>query len=356
MEIDLNLLRVFDLLYDERNMTRAAARLFLTQSAVSHALARLRIVLDDPLFLRIPSGLQPTQRAHQLAPRLRVALAEIRNLVAAPVFDPATTSRRFTISASSYFCGLITRVTTLVRGSAPGASLQFVNLGASLTQAVDQQQVDLILGGFDRVPIRFRSELLFQDELAWVIGVRPAPGEQPSDHEALLKRPRVGILAAPLGDRYREGAAHDDILRHAIPDVGDGAASSASAKRGPASLVVYDVTTAMAITAVTDMVALVPRRYAETSASAAQVRIVELPKNRADKIDIAMLWHSRVQDDPDSLWLRSIVREAVKLHIEDARPKASSAGSGVFGGRPVKTKAPAIRGKRDRNKVVVKHR
>src|SRR5260370_5021510 len=81
MDIDLNLLRIFDILYDERNVTRAAARLFLTQSAVSHALARLREVLGDPLFMRIPSGLQPTERAHQLAPRLRVALAEIRSVV-----------------------------------------------------------------------------------------------------------------------------------------------------------------------------------------------------------------------------------------------------------------------------------
>jgi len=85
MDIDLNLLRIFDILYDERNVTRAAARLFLTQSAVSHALARLREVLGDPLFMRIPSGLQPTERAHQLAPRLRVALAEIRNAVATQV-------------------------------------------------------------------------------------------------------------------------------------------------------------------------------------------------------------------------------------------------------------------------------
>src|SRR6266850_937710 len=68
MDIDLNLLRIFDILYDERNVTRAAARLFLTQSAVSHALARLREVLGDPLFMRIPSGLQPTERAHQPAP------------------------------------------------------------------------------------------------------------------------------------------------------------------------------------------------------------------------------------------------------------------------------------------------
>src|SRR6266478_6847857 len=107
MDVDLNLLRVFDVLYDERNVTRAAARLFLTQSAVSHALARLRDVLGDPLFMRIPSGLQPTERAHQLARRLRVALAEIRSVVATPMFDPAKTRQRFTISGSHYFCTLI---------------------------------------------------------------------------------------------------------------------------------------------------------------------------------------------------------------------------------------------------------
>src|SRR5258708_19418607 len=107
MDIDLNLLRIFDILYDERNVTRAAARLFLTQSAVSHALARLREVLGDPLFMRIPSGLQPTERAHQLAPRLRVALAEIRSAVATPIFDPAKTRQRFVIAAGSYFCMLI---------------------------------------------------------------------------------------------------------------------------------------------------------------------------------------------------------------------------------------------------------
>jgi len=103
VNIDLNLLRIFDILYDERSVTRAAAHLFFTQSAVSHALARLREVLGDPLFLRIPSGLQPTERAQQLAPRLRVALAEIRSAVAPPMFDPAKTRQHFVIAAGSDF-------------------------------------------------------------------------------------------------------------------------------------------------------------------------------------------------------------------------------------------------------------
>jgi DNA-binding transcriptional LysR family regulator len=151
MDIDLNLLRIFEILYDERHATRAAARLFLTQSAVSHALARLRVVLNDPLFIRIPSGLQPTERAHQLAPRLRAALAEIRSVVAAPTFDPAKTRQRFVISAGPYFCMLVVpNLIALARKSAPGITLQIVNIRADIAEALDQQQVDIALGAFDK--------------------------------------------------------------------------------------------------------------------------------------------------------------------------------------------------------------
>src|SRR5258708_22863692 len=100
---DLRLLYVFEVLYEEKNVTRAAKRLHLTQSAISHALARLRAMLDDPLFVRGPSGLLPTDRAHHLAPRLRTALAEVRSLVTPYTFDPISSDRHFTISASGYF-------------------------------------------------------------------------------------------------------------------------------------------------------------------------------------------------------------------------------------------------------------
>jgi DNA-binding transcriptional LysR family regulator len=119
-------------------------------------------VLGDPLFMRIPSGLQPTERAHQLAPRLRVALAEIRSAVATPMFDPAKTRQRFVISAGPYFCALIVpNLIGLARKFAPGISLQIVNVGTELAQALDQQRIDLALSAFDKIPARFRSEVLF---------------------------------------------------------------------------------------------------------------------------------------------------------------------------------------------------
>ncbi len=294
MDIDLNLLRIFDILYDERNVTRAAARLFLTQSAVSHALARLREVLGDPLFMRIPSGLQPTERAHQLAPRLRVALAEIRSVVATPTFDPANTRQRFTISAGPYFCMLIVpSLIALARKSAPGITLQIVNISANLAQALDQQQVDIALGAFDRVPPRLRSEELFRDEKAWAIGAS------------------------------REPPARNDLVLRVILETDDEAGSPPSAQRASASMMVHDPATALAVAAATDMVTLVPRRYAKACASSAQIRIIDFPQDRAETIELSMLWHSRVHDDPGSLWLRALIREAVSLSSDAVRPRGS---------------------------------
>ena len=101
--LDLNLLRVFDALAEERSVTRAGVRLGLTQSAVSHALNRLRHMPDDELFVRGPDGMRPTARAVEIAPRLRQGLDQLQHALGArPRSSPAETQRRFTIAASAY--------------------------------------------------------------------------------------------------------------------------------------------------------------------------------------------------------------------------------------------------------------
>jgi DNA-binding transcriptional LysR family regulator len=323
-DIDLNLLRIFDILYDERNVTRAAARLFLTQSAVSHALARLREVLGDSLFMRIPSGLQPTERAHQLAPRLRMALAEIRSAVATPLFDPAKTRQRFVIAAGSYFCMLIVpSLIALARKSAPGITLQIVNISADVAQALDQQQVDIALGAFDKVPPRLRSEVLFHDEKAWAIGAHHPLARQPFDHAAFLAWPRLAIGLARAADKSRVPPARNDLVFRVILETDDEAHLPRAAQRASTSMMVYDAATAMAVTAATDMVTLVPRRYAEACASSARIRIIDFPQDHAEMIELSMLWHSRVDDDPGSLWLRTLIREAVNLNSNALQPRGS---------------------------------
>jgi DNA-binding transcriptional LysR family regulator len=353
MDIDLNLLRIFDILYDERNVTRAAARLFLTQSAVSHALARLREVLGDPLFMRIPSGLQPTERAHQLAPRLRVALAEIRSAVATPMFDPAKTRQRFVISAGPYFCALIVpNLIGLARKLAPGISLQIVNVGTELAQALDQQRIDLALSAFDKIPARFRSEVLFSDEKAWAIGTHHPLAKKPFDHATFLAWPRLAIGIASAADQSREPLARNDLVLRIILETDDEAISPRSAQRASASMMVFDPATALAVTAATDMVTLVPRRYAKACASSAQIRIIDFPQDHAEMIELSMLWHSRVHDDPGSLWLRALIREAVNLSSDALRPRGSvnRTSASASAGKKAK-KGPARTGSYRANRV-----
>jgi DNA-binding transcriptional LysR family regulator len=313
--IDLNLLEVFALLYEEGNVTKAAARLRLSQSAVSHALARLRVMLGDPLFVRISSGLQPTARAHELAPRLQIALAEVRSAIEMPVFDPTKATRCFAISGNgAYFRAVIARLIVLVRATAPGVSLQAINMGPHTTQALDQQQIDIALGGFDRVPARFRSEVLFRDEMVWIVGTRSSAG-LPLDYKSLLKRPQLGIATSPVFDKLRPSLARDEIVHLSILGVDDGTFLPRTDKTKP-GIVVSDGATAMAVVAATDMIASLTRRHAENYSRSAHFRIVECPKDQAKTVDISMLWHSRSNEDPGSIWLRGLIREAVATSTE----------------------------------------
>src|SRR5262245_23131608 len=99
--VDLNLLILFETVREERHVGRAAQRLNLTPSAVSHGLGRLRQLLNDPLFLRTPKGVVPTARATELATPITDILARVRSVIstAAP-FDPTRSTRRFTLGAS----------------------------------------------------------------------------------------------------------------------------------------------------------------------------------------------------------------------------------------------------------------
>src|SRR5579871_2137367 len=161
---DLNLLRIFDLLFEERSVSRAARRLSLTQSAVSHALARLREMMGDPLFTRGAGGLQPTARAEELAPQLREILVRIRTALSPPSFDPRSSSREFTIAAGAYVCRLLLPpLVALARAAAPGVTLRIVNVNQALLDELDQGSVDIGIGAFEEIPARIKSLPLFND-------------------------------------------------------------------------------------------------------------------------------------------------------------------------------------------------
>ena len=105
--LDLNLLRVFDVLLEERSVTRAGARLGLTPSAVSHALSRLRYHLGDELFQRDRQGMQPTRKALEIGPSLHAALGQLQSALTPADFEPAVSDHRFSVVAGAYACAVL---------------------------------------------------------------------------------------------------------------------------------------------------------------------------------------------------------------------------------------------------------
>jgi len=168
--IDLNLLVVFDAIYSERNVTRASEKICLSQSATSNALTRLRLQLKDDLFLRSPSGLRPTPRSHELAPRIHAILADLQDVLEPQAFDPATATRDVSIAVVDFFSIVIAPILMgILTREAPGIRLRIVpTVGRSMV-ALDQAEVDFAAASFGNIPERMGHAQLIQDNYSCLV-------------------------------------------------------------------------------------------------------------------------------------------------------------------------------------------
>jgi LysR family transcriptional regulator, mexEF-oprN operon transcriptional activator len=164
--LDLNLLVAFDALLTERSVTRAAARIGLGQSAMSHNLARLRTLFGDELLTRGADGMRPTPRALALADPVRVTLAQIQAAVLQrEAFDPSTADRVFRIGlADSIEVALIPGLMARLRRAAPDVSLRLRSINRlSVLEELDSGRLDLGIGVFDHGKIHHKRRPLYTD-------------------------------------------------------------------------------------------------------------------------------------------------------------------------------------------------
>lgn len=155
---DLNLLRVLDMLLREQNVSRAAERLALSQPTVSNALARMRLLFEDPLLVRIGRHMQPTPRALALEGPIRAALQQIEHtLSASEAFDPGLSQQQVRIAVTDFVEQIcMPTLLTRLQQDAPGMRIDIAHLAPSLpTHALDRGELDVVLGRFDEVPARF---------------------------------------------------------------------------------------------------------------------------------------------------------------------------------------------------------
>ncbi|HLK26146.1 MAG TPA: LysR family transcriptional regulator [Caulobacteraceae bacterium] len=310
--LDLNLLRVFDALAEERSVTRAGARLGLSQSAVSHALGRLRLMLDDPLFVRGPDGMRPTARALEIAPRLRQGLAQLQEALSPTAFNPAATNRRFVIAAGAYAGAiLMPEVLSLVRAEAPAAELRVHTVERTLGEDLESGRVDLAIGAFGRASPRFDREGLFEERAVWVTSARNAAARHDVLSLAALADLPLVLMAGPQ-DRAIDGRVVEGGLERWVIWDDRGALDEALAEIGRTKslvLTVQDAQSALAIVSRTDMAALAPRRLATAFAQQYDLKVFD-PPYRSPAVEIEALWRKDLGPSPAIDWLRARLRSA----------------------------------------------
>jgi DNA-binding transcriptional LysR family regulator len=302
--LDLNLLRVFDALLDERSVTRAGDRLGLTQSAVSHALGRLRHVFDDPLFTRRAGGIEPTPRALEIGPGLHTALAHLQDALSPPGFDPLTTERRFTLAAGPYACTIVAPpLLERLRRAAPRIELQIDAHGPNLHENLDTGRIDAAIVSLDAQAPRFHFEPLFTEDMVWV-GRAEEDGELTEQRVATRRRIVISGLREPLeGEDAGVSAA---ISRRSA--VGAGRPASEVDAPPEIGVTVPDVFSAVVIAGRSDMVALVPRRLAQIASRAGNVTTRE-PFQPSEPLIIGALFRADRLTQPALAWFAQTLRD-----------------------------------------------
>ena len=295
---DLNLLVLFEAVLEERHVGRAAARLNLSASAVSHGLGRLRLLLNDPLFLKHPKGVVATARAEQLAEPIADILARVRGVVgSAERFDAARSTRRFTIGAPDAVSTVILPLllSELAR-SAPGIDLSVRALMPQTALAdLDARQVDIAVEPILEVPPRFALAPLYDEE--FVIAMREGHPLGPSLTLAEY-RAASHVLVSLTG--------------HPHGNVDQELAKIGMARRVAATVPHFLL--ALAMVSETDLLAAVPRWLAEDYAARLGILLVEPPEPLAplSRSPIGAIATRSAMADAGVAWLFETITEAAR--------------------------------------------
>jgi DNA-binding transcriptional LysR family regulator len=291
---DLNLLVVFDAVEHEKNLTRAGLRLGMSQPAVSHALARLRHLLKDDLFVRTPGGMRPTPRAERMVAPVRAALQELQVTLEADEFDAAQASNTFIIAANNYAArAVVPALARRVARLAPMVVLDVRPIGMlHVLDQLDNGGVQLALSSLSDGGDRFKCVGLLDDEYVVIL-----PAEHPAaqDPELSIERfaglPHIAITSSGDDTNFI-----DDALAER------GLARFVSAKIPLHSLVPVLVGS--------NALAVVPRRVAADLVAICPLIMRKLPLP-SPRVGLAMIWHRRLDNHPAHRWLRGTLRSAV---------------------------------------------
>jgi len=309
-ELDLQQLRVLNALFREHSLTKAAEALNTTQPAISKSLARMRRYFDDPLFIRVASGMDPTPKALELEGQIRALLEGIDLLRRENVpFDPRKSDRTFSFfGVDAAFLVLVPQLIQLLADLAPDVRLRAVQLDAQhLHSALESGDVDLAVGVFPSLAQGIRRQRLFSATYMSLarkgnprLGVAPQFGE-------FVKERHVLLTTAGTGHAHQ---ATERVLEELIP-------ARNIIVRVPgfaaAALVAKQI----------DAIATLPGPVAALLARELDMQLMRVPAD-LPKFEVAQYWHERYDREPGNRWLRSLIHK----HYTGSHPAGKKRGSG----------------------------
>ncbi|MBN2791421.1 MAG: LysR family transcriptional regulator [Desulfuromonadales bacterium] len=295
--LDLNLLKALRVLVEELHVGRAAERMQVSQSAMSHTLARLRRFFDDPLFVRTARGLAPTPRTEAISERLGAILEELNELVTSPQFEPTKASGRITIQtndfiAAAYLPTILGRINHL----APNLEMVIRGEVDQVFENLESGNSDLAIGVLPDTPPRFLRRRLIEDRYCCVL----RQGHPAAQNLTLAKYLELthGVVSLirrkdhPVDLRLREL----DLPSRRI------------------GLHVESFFSLAYLLAHNDFIATLPHKLAEQIAGPANLVILDLPFEM-QPLTIFTVWHERFQHAHRHRWLRSLIREGTDEKI-----------------------------------------
>lgn len=289
---DLNLLVVLNALLEERSVTRAAARLGMSQPAASRALARLRTLFSDALLVDGPGGYLPTARAEEMAPLLRNILAGASELLDRRTFDPGTATGPIRLSMIDLEAAVLApRLIARLAVEAPLADLEVVPPGPRPIDALEADAVDALIGVVGDAPAGIRKRVLYRDRFATQMRSGHPAAAQALTLERYLELEHVAVSITGTGrsrvDEVLAGLGRERRVKVRVPSF----------------------FAAVEIAARSDLVMTLPMSLAQTAGGMGRFVTLNPPLDLGH-VEMSLVWHARHQDAPRHVWLRKTIAAA----------------------------------------------
>jgi DNA-binding transcriptional LysR family regulator len=298
--VDLNLLRTIQPLLEERHISRAAKRAFLSQPAMSRALNRLRATFGDPLLVRSDGAYERTPRGERVLRETEAIMRRLNALVNDQEFVPAQSRERFRMAMTDHGSTiLLPNMLERIRRDAPDSELVVSATGPHTHDEVAAGRIDLMLCA-EEVPPELENEIILNLDFVCLVGARQRLKSRRLTLKQYLELPHAMVLT---------GDGHQAMVDQPLRALGQ--------KRHVAVRFAFYIPAILAI-AQTDLVLTVPRTLANMTKQMSTLRSIEPPRE-LKAYPYFMSWHPRLTNEPAQAWLRDQVRIAARSIRDSGR-------------------------------------